>query len=104
MNRLAAVTLAALLGSAGLAHAGGDAEGGRQLARVWCSSCHLVEAGGQAQDTAPPFPSIVGRHGDDAKSWIRGWLNDPHPPMPNFNLSRTEIDDIIAYLERVSAK
>jgi hypothetical protein len=26
------------------------------------------------------------------------WLANPHPPMPNFNLSRTEIDWIVAYL------
>jgi mono/diheme cytochrome c family protein len=32
-------------------------------------------------------------------SFIRGWLMDPHPPMPGIMLSRQQINDIIAYLQ-----
>jgi mono/diheme cytochrome c family protein len=35
---------------------------------------------------------------------VRAWLADPHPPMPNFNLSRQQIDDIVAYLDSLTPR
>jgi mono/diheme cytochrome c family protein len=35
---------------------------------------------------------------------IRGWLADPHPPMPNLELSRREIEDIVAYLQSLTGE
>ena len=48
-------------------------------------------------DTAPPFAAIANdpKRSPDA---LRAWLARPHPPMPNMNLTRTEISDIVAYL------
>lgn len=89
---------AGIAGFAASAAAAGDAEAGHALARIWCSSCHIVDEAQQARDAAPPFASIAKRHGSD-RAWLRAWLTAPHPPMPNFNLSRREIDDIVAYLE-----
>lgn len=34
---------------------------------------------------------------------IVGVLMAPHPPMPNINLSRDEIGDIVAYLQTLRA-
>jgi cytochrome c len=76
-----------------------DAEEGRDLARQWCAACHLVEPGGTvASDVAPSFPQIA-RTGALTPDRLRGWLSDPHPPMPNLSLSRAEIDALIAYLQ-----
>ena len=83
--------------------AAGDAAAGRQLARQWCSSCHAVESVAQASDAAPPLATIAERHRGNL-DWVRAWLEDPHPPMPNFNLSRTEIDDIVAYLSGLASQ
>jgi len=77
--------------------AAGDAESGHKLAQVWCTSCHIVDNSPQGADTAPPFPTIAERHHD--RAWIRAWLSSPHPPMPNLNLSRQQIDNVVAYLE-----
>lgn len=85
------------------AMAAGNAEAGHALARVWCSSCHLVDQSEQALDTAPPFATIANRNPADRR-WLRGWLIQPHPPMPNFNLSRQEIDDIVAYLDSLTRR
>ena len=77
----------------------GDAESGRVLARAWCSQCHVVEADqAQASDVAPPFAQVAN---DLAKTnlGLKAWLADPHPPMPNLNLSQVQIDDLIAYIE-----
>lgn len=83
--------------------AAGDAEAGHALARVWCSSCHLVDQSDQGRDTAPPFATIANRNPADRR-WLRGWLIQPHPPMPNFNLSRQEIDNIVAYLDSLTRR
>jgi mono/diheme cytochrome c family protein len=84
--------------SIGPALAAGDAQSGRQLAQQWCSSCHIVDRLEKGPDTAPPFPAIARKHAKD-DGWVRAWLSTSHPPMPNFNLSRVQIDDIVAYLE-----
>ena len=74
-----------------------DIEAGRRMAEVWCSSCHIVDGHGTS-DVAPGFKQIAN---DSSKTpdRLRAWLSNPHPPMPDFNLSRPEIDDIIAFLE-----
>ncbi|HEX7970589.1 MAG TPA: c-type cytochrome [Stellaceae bacterium] len=83
------------------ASAAGNAQAGHALAQVWCSSCHMVDTSGQGRDTAPPFADIAKRRTAD-RAWLRAWLISPHPPMPNFNLSRQEIDDIVAYLDSLA--
>ena len=93
-----AVTLA--LNSAP-AQAGGDPEIGDELASHWCSNCHAVAGQARASDAAPPLATIAQKHAED-QHWLRAWLADPHPPMPNLNLSRAEIDDVIAYLQRLA--
>jgi mono/diheme cytochrome c family protein len=75
--------------------AAGDARAGHELATLWCTSCHIVDDSGHGSDAAPPFSNVAGRKGN---RWLRAWLAAPHPPMPNFNLSRQQIDDIVAYL------
>ncbi|HUZ74593.1 MAG TPA: cytochrome c [Stellaceae bacterium] len=75
----------------------GDADAGRVLAQTWCANCHVVGGATQGQDAAPPLAAIAQRRGQDP-NWLRAWLTAPHPPMPNLNLSRAEIEDLVAYL------
>ena len=77
--------------------AAGDPVNGHDLARTWCTGCHLVDSTSQGGDAAPPFATIAAKNAGNEAA-LRGWLTNPHPPMPNLNLSRLEIDDIIAYL------
>jgi len=89
---------------AGSAHAAGDAAQGHTLAKTWCSGCHAVEPGGVQRDApAPPF-SIIAAHDDQRPERLRAFLTSPHPPMPNLNLSRSEIDDVIAYIQSLGAR
>lgn len=76
-----------------------DPDAGAALTQRWCSGCHVIGNSSHGQDAAPTLPP----HGRD-QTWLRAWLTDPHPPMPNFNLSRQEIDDIIAYLQSLPQK
>jgi hypothetical protein len=61
------------------------------------SGCHIVDTSGEETDAAPSFQSIAQDRSKD-QAWLRAWLVAPHPRMPDLNLSRDEIDDIIAYL------
>ena len=81
--------------------AAGDPKQGHALAQTWCSSCHTVDANGPGKDTAPSFASIA-RQEKPQQREARAFLYAPHPPMPDFNLSRSEIDDVVAYLNSLA--
>ena len=71
---------------------------GEKLARHWCASCHIVandQKGGS--DTAPPFATIARKPGFDGGK-IAQFLMDPHPKMPDMQLSRDEAKDLGAYI------
>lgn len=72
---------------------------GRDLARLWCSHCHAVEAeGGEVvQPEVPAFTEIATLPGQTAEK-IQAFLIDPHPPMPNLNLTRVETENLAAYI------
>jgi mono/diheme cytochrome c family protein len=75
-----------------------DPDHGETLVKRWCAACHLV-AGDQKNATteAPSFASVAKRPGfDEAK--VAFFLLDPHPKMPNMELSRNEAADIAAYI------
>jgi mono/diheme cytochrome c family protein len=99
-HSLVLVTLGALA-LASPACAQGDVAAGRQLALSWCTACHVVDLDGHGADVGPALPVLLG-DGVRTPDEIRGWLADPHPPMPNFDLSRQEIEDIVAYLQSMA--
>ena len=75
-----------------------DVEHGGQLARRWCAACHVV-ADDQTvgTDNVPTFAAIARIPGFDAAKIAR-FLRDPHPKMPNMELSGTEAADLAAYI------
>ena len=75
-----------------------DVAHGEALARHWCASCHIVandQKGGA--DSAPPFATIARKPGFDGGK-IAQFLMDPHPKMPDMQLSRDEAKDLGAYI------
>jgi mono/diheme cytochrome c family protein len=94
---LALSLLAAPLSVAGPAFAQGDVAEGRRIAQRWCASCHVVGPDTRGGDAAPPFLALAN---DPRKTedYLRNWIRNPHPPMPNFNLARRDIDDLVAYI------
>jgi mono/diheme cytochrome c family protein len=81
----------------------GDPEVGRELALSWCTSCHVVDHEGHGADAGPALPALLG-DGQRTPDELRGWLAAPHPPMPDFDMTRQEIEDIVAYLESLAAR
>ena len=92
----AAVALfAALANEAAVA---ADPAHGEQLARRWCASCHIVAADQtRGADNVPAFASIAKLPGFSADK-IAQFLMDPHPKMPDMQLSREEAKDLGAYI------
>ena len=75
---------------------------GEKLARHWCASCHIVasdQKGGS--DAAPPFATIARKPGFDGGK-IAQFLMDPHPKMPDMQLSRDEAKDLGAYISSLA--
>jgi len=75
-----------------------DAGHGGDLAKRWCSSCHLVEGGQKQADADVPSFGAIARKSDFTAEKVAFFLLDPHPKMPNFSLTRTEAADIAAYI------
>lgn len=94
-----ALLLALILGPG--AEAAGDPQVGQALASQWCTGCHAGDKAANVSDAAPSLQHIARIRAGET-DWLNTWLTSPHPPMPNFNLSRTEIDDIIAYLDTLA--
>jgi mono/diheme cytochrome c family protein len=101
MMTLAAVTrfgVALLVGTLSSQAFAADPVAGKRLVEQWCINCHVVGASDRGTDAAPALPTIAQQQKGKDPQWVKAWLQAPHPPMPNFNLSRQEIDDIAAYL------
>ncbi len=75
-----------------------DPAHGEELAKRWCAACHVVSADQkQGADTVPAFATIAKKPGFEADK-ISRFLMDPHPKMPDMQLSREEAKDLGAYI------
>ncbi len=78
----------------------GDPEAGRALALRVCANCHLVAEGQRqaAMDSVPSFDALA-RDPAMTEARLQGFLNRPHPPMPDPQLSRQDVADLLVYFE-----
>ncbi|MGA2485526.1 MAG: c-type cytochrome [Roseiarcus sp.] len=99
--RRAAAAMAALAALSLSANAyAADVDHGETLAKRWCAACHVVASDqSHGQDNAPPFATIAKIPGFDANAIAR-FLMNPHPKMPDMQISRDEADDLAAYIVR----
>lgn len=75
-----------------------DARKGEALAKRWCANCHVVSVDQQRGTTqAPPFSAVANR-ADFSEARLAYFLLNPHPKMPDMNLSRSEASDLAAYI------
>jgi mono/diheme cytochrome c family protein len=92
------VLLAVAAGFYGSAVFAADADHGGDLAKRWCTGCHVVTSDQkQASADVPSFAAIA-RKPDFTPEKLAFFLLEPHPKMPKFPLSRTEATDIAAYI------
>ncbi len=75
-----------------------DPVNGERLAKQWCASCHIVSADQtRGADNVPAFAAIAKMPGFTAQN-IGQFLLDPHPKMPDMQLTRDEARDLGAYI------
>jgi mono/diheme cytochrome c family protein len=75
-----------------------DPANGERLAKQWCAACHIVSADQtRGADNVPGFSAIAKMRGFSAEN-IGQFLLDPHPKMPDMQLTRDEARDLGAYI------
>jgi mono/diheme cytochrome c family protein len=89
----------ALAGALPLPAAAQDPGFGRELATRWCMACHVIEREPRraTADGVPSFPAIAAKPGTTATS-IEQYLSTGHTRMPDFSLSRSESNALVAYI------
>ena len=72
---------------------------GGTLAEHWCMGCHVVERvpPTAAPSGVPSFVAIAEKPGTTAAS-LALYLSSAHTHMPDFSLSRSERDALVAYI------
>jgi mono/diheme cytochrome c family protein len=72
---------------------------GARIAGQWCANCHAVGPGGSSptSDAAPPFAAVAQMPSTTEMS-LRAFLATSHSNMPDYQLSRTETDAVVAYI------
>ena len=99
---LGALATAALAGPHSALALPADLGHGEQLAKRWCAACHIVAADQTAgADNVPAFASIARKPGFSASA-VAQFLMDPHPKMPDMQLSRDEAKDLGAYISSLA--
>ena len=75
-----------------------DPDHGAFLARHWCAACHIVaDDQPRGSDNVPTFSAIANRPGFEPAALAR-FLRDPHPKMPDMQISNAESADLAAYI------
>ena len=103
---LAAVVVVAMCSTVSSASAAGDADEAKGLVAERCSECHAVpgySAEGLPTLEAPAFQTIADDPATYTEARLRASLLQPHWPMGQFNLSSSDIDNIVAYLKSLGA-
>ena len=99
--RISAVVLSMLAATSSV-FAGGMPENGKKIAQVWCASCHVIsEDQVEATSDVPSFKFIADKYKNNIEA-AAVFLADPHPRMPDLNLTRNEIQDLLAYIESLN--
>jgi mono/diheme cytochrome c family protein len=98
-GRLTILAAAIVLNTA--AAQGADIAAGLNSARTFCVNCHVVEPKGSAQKALtagiPSFMVIANKKGQ-SESKLKAFMLDPHPPMPQVQLTTHELDNLASYI------
>ena len=95
---LAVLSAALAGGGAAVAQDLGDAAAGRRLAEAWCTDCHAIGPKTvPGNRPGPDFAAVANRASTTPLS-LNVFLRSNHDNMPNFILTRSQADDIVAYI------
>jgi cytochrome c len=96
---LSAIALALLAWGAVAAGDRVEVEGGHQLARAWCKSCHAIEPGEVSGPYAdvPSFDAVA-RLPSTTATALQAFLRTPHHDMPDIKFTKSQLDDVVSYI------
>jgi mono/diheme cytochrome c family protein len=104
----AAVALCIVMLGPAAVEAAGDPDAARPVVAEHCTACHEVPGYasryGRAAVNAPPFQSIADRQDVYTQARPEAFLRQPHFPMTRFILSRSDIDNIVAFIQGLRAR
>jgi mono/diheme cytochrome c family protein len=98
MMALVWVSLSALLTGPAQEAFGADVQRGEELAGRWCVQCHAMTPGQRRSDTDPPDFARIARNPGLDPGVLGAFLMTPHPRMPDFSLSRKDVEDLVAFI------
>lgn len=84
----------------------GNAEEGRRLAEINCSTCHAIGPAGESRHPmAPPFRTLSQNYPLNSleEAFGEGILVG-HRDMPEFQLAPDQMDDLLAYLNSIQSR
>ena len=78
-----------------------DIAAGADLAQRWCTGCHVIGPDAEGGDAGPTFESVANRPGVTEQG-VMNWLAEPHPPMPDLNLTASDARVLTSYIFSLS--
>lgn len=75
----------------------GDVAAGRQLVQAHCSACHDAAGPSSTPRQAPSLRAVAAMPSTTSLS-LHVFLLTPHPSMPDYHLTRQEVDDVVLYI------
>jgi mono/diheme cytochrome c family protein len=79
---------------------------GRELVQANCQACHAVGVSDESRTPeAPPFRLLMrgGYRVSNLEEALVGGIGLGHPPMPEFRLSPSEVEAVVAYLQSIQS-
>ena len=100
MSRIAILLLLSLVAQPAVAR---DADKGQQLAKTLCSRCHAIgPVSASPHPQAPPFRVVARRYKpENLEEALAEGIVVGHRDMPEFEFTTQDIDNFIAYLNRL---
>lgn len=95
-----ALGCAVILLTCGFAQAA-DVASGLKAARSLCVNCHVVEPGATAKAEVPadiPSFKAIAEKGGQTEEKLKAFMLNPHPPMPQVQLTTHELDNLASYI------
>ena len=101
-----ALSLALVLFCAPAVAASADPTTGEQIAKAECASCHAIGDDLDAKSPDPKAPRFVdvAHMPSTTELSLKVFLRSSHRNMPNFILSREEIDSLASYILGLGGK
>ena len=97
LSIVAGITASLAATTFALAQEAGDPVAGKRLAEQLCAKCHALPGAVMSGFVAPNLVAVAKMPSTTGLS-LHVFLQTPHAKMPNYQFSRAEMDDVIAYI------